>query len=1086
MRIMIAIALSVSSLFCGWSNNAGAPVSVGNGIQPQLAATADGGLYVAWLSDVNFHIYLQRLDAQGNPLWQRDGILVSDAPNSSWIAVFHLNLVADSEGNAIISTVDTRSGNWEVHVFKIDPLGHALWGASGLTLSNSGSDNISPRMALVPEDNSVVVSWTEDYASLRLQRIQADGTLLWGASGIQISDAAANLMSPQCRVTDAGTILVQWIRQTGSFPALSSQVMVQGYDLQGTALWNAVAQGPSAGFPLGNWSQDLLIDPAGCFSSWTELTGLNQTSKIRHMGSAGNISWLSPVEASTQASNFRVGPRLATVGGTDQVYVVWTESDANQNNRGITAQRISAGGTRQWGATGIAVENLGSSVFLDLNVSNNGSDLITAYIKELSGGSSNVYASRMTPEGTYAWAGNTLALTNSGSPKDNLVLIPGPDCWFLSWEENGAIRAHCLLADGSLGAPPAHLPGIIEVPQDFSTIQSAIAYAMEGDTVLVHPGVYPENLNFLGKNITLGSLTLLAGDSAYISQTIVDGGGLGAVVVFEQSENSAQLIGFTLQNGSGHFADPDGDGISSFYGGAIYCFHSAPLLSHLLVQDNTVSGGGGGGLFAFGANVRIHQVVFRGNSSNDVGGAIYARSNSDLEISNSEFYDNHCADVGGALYARDSSDIHIDRSLIFGNISDHAGAAVGFKNGCTPLLTSVTITNNVATHFGGAVYSNASFTRVVNSILWNNGDNEIHFADFDDPSQFLYAYTDLDGGVEGITTNENGTVYWEYWNITADPLFRDTQFRDYSLSLNSPCRDVGTYAFEFNGETLVDLDPALFPDGAMDLGALEGEAETVNLLPLTTEFRWDYRADSDIFSITLQDTVLLDEHGYYEVDHWYNGENHIGAMRVSENRVWTWIDSTEYLLYDFAAAPGESWPFPGEDGNYSIMSLVSLGDTVVTELGTFTNCTRFSRFIASDYEYIDWFAEDVGLVQRDLITIAGPIRYQLVGMGPVVGIDPLAAALPDQAILLQNYPNPFNPTTTIRFLVNAPGPVQLAIYDTRGQLVQTLMRQDMTPGSYTLQWDGLDQQGQPVGSGLYLCRLKTQDRLRSIKMVYLK
>ena len=71
---------------------------------------------------------------------------------------------------------------------------------------------------------------------------------------------------------------------------------------------------------------------------------------------------------------------------------------------------------------------------------------------------------------------------------------------------------------------------LINVPSLFSTIQTAINYSSNGDTVLVQPGTYVENINYNGKNIVVGSLYLTTQDTSYISSTIIDGNQTGSVL----------------------------------------------------------------------------------------------------------------------------------------------------------------------------------------------------------------------------------------------------------------------------------------------------------------------------------------------------------------------------------------------------------------------------------------------------------------------------------------------------------------------------------------------------------------------------
>lgn len=88
--------------------------------------------------------------------------------------------------------------------------------------------------------------------------------------------------------------------------------------------------------------------------------------------------------------------------------------------------------------------------------------------------------------------------------------------------------------------------------------------------------------------------------------------------------------------------------------------------------------------------------------------------------------------------------------------------------------------------------------------------------------------------------------------------------------------------------------------------------------------------------------------------------------------------------------------------------------------------------------------------------------------------------------LEQNEPNPFNPVTTIRFSLDRSADVQLAIYDVSGRIVRTLVRRPLASGLYSETWDGTDDRGARVSSGLYFYRLDTGRHSITRKMVLLK
>ena len=94
--------------------------------------------------------------------------------------------------------------------------------------------------------------------------------------------------------------------------------------------------------------------------------------------------------------------------------------------------------------------------------------------------------------------------------------------------------------------------------------------------------------------------------------------------------------------------------------------------------------------------------------------------------------------------------------------------------------------------------------------------------------------------------------------------------------------------------------------------------------------------------------------------------------------------------------------------------------------------------------------------------------------------------VPNQFELAQNYPNPFNPGTTIRYALPYQAEVRLEIYNALGQLVKVLVNKSQTAGIKTVNWNGTNQFGEPVSSGVYLYRLKAGNHIQTRKMMLLK
>ncbi|MCP5061558.1 MAG: T9SS type A sorting domain-containing protein [Ignavibacteriae bacterium] len=340
----------------------------------------------------------------------------------------------------------------------------------------------------------------------------------------------------------------------------------------------------------------------------------------------------------------------------------------------------------------------------------------------------------------------------------------------------------------------------MKVPQDVSTIQAAIDSSVHGDTVLVSPGTYLENINFNGKNIVLGSLFLTTGDTSYISQTIIDGNKQGCVVVFESGEDStAVLIGFTITNGYS-YAD-------SFRGGGITCTNNSnPTLTNLIVKENESLEGDwryGGGIAILKSKVKLNKCLITRNHSRR-GGGIYIE-NSTVEITNSTIRENVTKKngMGGGIYA-DSSNIIITNSEISFNEALYMGSSGPMCQGgglyfeeSHVLIEDCEIINNLSETDGGGISVKLTELKMVGCLIANNRASKVLFRTYGGGINVLYADDTKKIYLEDVVV-QNNYAYESGGGIAYYPMNPTEAFKNVTIKNNSSSAYGGGLATNFN------------------------------------------------------------------------------------------------------------------------------------------------------------------------------------------------------------------------------------------------------------------------------------------------
>ena len=477
------------------------------------------------------------------------------------------------------------------------------------------------------------------------------------------------------------------------------------------------------------------------------------------------------------------------------------------------------------------------------------------------------------------------------------------------------------------------------VPGDFSTIQSAINESSTGDSILVGPGLYLENINFNGKGITVASYYVFNNDSSLIMATIVDAQDDGSVVTFDSGEsNSSTLQGFTLQNGTGNNEDPDGNGTYYTYGGGIYILNSNPNISDCIIKNNVGNEGGGGGVFCYNSSPIFINCTFLENESDDVGGGLYARSGSSPEFYNCFFIGN-LGEFGAGCYLRNDSQPIMEYVTFENNVADNSGGAMVLKDGADLEATHLYIINNEADGLGGGIYVNNAdtdlsyllvggnssssgggiYTRndsqimishgtigsnnastvgggiylrdgssviISNSIIWGNDETQVYFRSTGDDVEIDVSYTSVQGGEDGIIDNDNGDVNWGDGNFDTEPYFCNPPLSNYYLRENSQCLNAGS-----DGSFMGCFD---FGCGPVNLGPIwyvDLDGHNGNDGSLETPFATISHA---ILSASDGDTIRLNPNHYSESFN-FNNKEIVLESRAFELNMMELINETAFV-----------------------------------------------------------------------------------------------------------------------------------------------------------------------------------------------
>ncbi|CAB1056621.1 Cytochrome c551/c552 [Olavius sp. associated proteobacterium Delta 1] len=405
-------------------------------------------------------------------------------------------------------------------------------------------------------------------------------------------------------------------------------------------------------------------------------------------------------------------------------------------------------------------------------------------------------------------------------------------------------------------------------------IEGAITVPV-GAILTIEPGV---QVLFAGSLTVNGTLQAVGTESELILFTGAYPTAHWGGIDFIDAPDGSQLTHVIVENASG-----------------IDINNASPLISYNTIRDNENAG-----IQMVNSNARLIGNHIIDNTSERPGGGVYMLdSNPELTgniISNNTVRVTNCGfscspPAGGGIFARSSNPVLRD-NVISGNSFPQGGGRGGGLNlyQSDPVLINNTITGNTAGE-GAGIYLYHSTLTIVNTILWNDGSEEIYDDDGSSYNPITVAFSDVQGGQSAVVTTGNATVNWLAGNVNADPLFADPANGDYELQAGSPAIDGATAYFEWDGQVLVDLGPGDYIGSAPDMGAFESiHAGTANLPPVA-QASADPTSGIVPLAVQFSSTGSIDPDGTIVA---YTWEFNDGNTSSQTNPIHTYMDAGVY------------------------------------------------------------------------------------------------------------------------------------------------------------------------------------------------
>lgn len=479
-----------------WTDDAGLNTIINDDANahyvPKVASTPNGEYFFSWYGGAgNLDMNLAFSAHDGAENWA-DDMKVSTHPQNTWVDDY--TLLSDDDGNAIVIFSDTRNGNKDVVVYKVDSEGNQLWGEDGIVFPVSGSDEYQPT-GVVTNDNSVIVLFSTNYSvgtnKIFVHKILEDGTLPWGEDGKEFSGFGSKWALPSAIANADGGFSFGFFKETGSFPALTREIAAIRCDADGEMIWDAAKTITDAG-GISAWD-DLHLFGTGdgsLYFAWHDDRYNNMTAEVyaQYIDADGIVKWdINGLLLGSENSGHQLAEVISGPNTNGEFVVLWNLLNSNQSMAALKYQRVSSDGLLLEGNAGATIIGMNEQLQNGSQAVQIGDETYYFYRNFFPGstylGSLNMLA--LDAEGEQVWESPT-ELSNSQNSKSHAFLSDFHSeqavvTWSDELGDDTRVMAQNIFTDGSIGESEFEFATVV-----FTIIDEVSSDVVEGAEVILN------------------------------------------------------------------------------------------------------------------------------------------------------------------------------------------------------------------------------------------------------------------------------------------------------------------------------------------------------------------------------------------------------------------------------------------------------------------------------------------------------------------------------------------------------------------------------------------------------------------------